>query len=86
MAPLTLVPPADLSAIRFTVLLGIALGGLDGGARVDEEETGHGEGGKRGGYGAGVEVEAAGFGRHAYDSFGIEGFCVDRLAITCRLP
>lgn len=37
--------PGDLSAVRFAVGLCVALGGADGGAGVDEEEGGHGEGG-----------------------------------------
>lgn len=54
--------------------LRIALGGLDGGTRVDEKKTGHGEGGERGSYCAGVDVEAAGFGRHCCILFTI-GLC-----------
>jgi hypothetical protein len=38
----TLLVPADLSAIGFAVLLRVEFGGANRGARVDEEETGHG--------------------------------------------
>lgn len=47
----TLVIPIDLPAVRLAVLLRVPLGGLDGGAGVDEEERRHGEGGERGGDG-----------------------------------
>lgn len=54
MAAERLVPPADLPAVGFAVGLGVALGGFDGGAGVDEEEGGHGEGGEGGDDGLGV--------------------------------
>ena len=43
MSPQTLVPPADLPAISFAVLLRIPLCRLDGSTGIDEEEGGHGE-------------------------------------------
>ena len=43
MPPQTLIPPADLPAIGFPMLLRVALCRLDGGAAVDEEEGGHGD-------------------------------------------
>lgn len=83
MTPFTLIPPADLSAIGFTVLLRIALGGLDGGTCVDEEKARHGEGGEWGGYRAGVEVEVAGFGRHYYVLREFAWSSSDIIAIAC---
>lgn len=55
MSPLTFILPADLPAICHTVALGVALRCFDGGARVDEEKTGHGEGDERSRDGAGVD-------------------------------
>jgi hypothetical protein len=46
MPPHALLVPAYLSAVGLAVLLGVELGGADGGAGVDEEEAGHGEGGE----------------------------------------
>merc|ERR1712093_664245 len=44
--PQTLIMPIYLAAVCFSVALGVALRGLDGGACVDEEEGCHCEGGE----------------------------------------